>query len=228
MRRPLLGLLTAALIATGLSLAATPAQAAGKPVTIKKVSTHWVGWSGTATVKPAVKKAKKVKVLKATVTVQQGKRTVARNKKSATLKVGTYRVTTKVTYRFKGKKRTTAAKHRIFVKQGRCATKANYQAIRVSMTAGSGDAVATVAKKVRSSGELASEVLGQMTLTQWRDLLADEDPEAARAFDALIALYGADAVMDIGSYGICRNTTKTVDVLYIDGRAIDKSVEPVA
>lgn len=228
MRRPLLGLLTAVLIATGLSLAATPAQAASKPVTIKKVSTLWVGWSGTATLKPAVKKAKKVKVLKSTVTVQQGKRVVARNRKAVSLKVGTYRVTTKVTYRFKGTKRTTTARHRIAVKQGRCATRANYRAIKVSMTAGSGDAVTTVARKVRSSGELASSVLGQMTLAQWRALLADQDPEAARAFDTLIELYGANALMDIGSYGICRNTTKTVDVLYIDGRAIDKSVEPIA
>lgn len=225
MRRTLLGLLAAVLIASGSTLVATPAQAATKPVTIKKLSTQWIGWDGAAVVKPHVKKAKKVKIVRKAMTVQQGSRVVRRNKTAVKLRPGTYRLTTKVTYKHKGKKRTAVARQKLVVRQGRCATRADYAAIKVSMTAGAGDAVATVARTVHNSGFLASDMLGEMTLGEWRDVIADIDPEAAAAFQELINLYGEDAVMDIGSYTICQNKRKTVDVLYIDGHAIDKAIE---
>lgn len=225
MRRTLLGLLAAVLIASGSTLVATPAQAATKPVTIKKLSTQWIGWDGAAVVRPNVKKAKKVKIIRKAVTVQQGSKVIRRNKTAVKLRPGTYRLTTKVTFKYKGKKRAVVARQRLVVKQGRCATRDDYRAIRISVTAGAGDAAATVARTVHSSGAFVSDLVGEKTLAQWRDLVAGMDPEAAAAFDELINLYGENAILDIGSYTICRNAKKTVDVLYIDDHAIDKSVE---
>jgi len=225
MRRMLLGLLTALTVALGSTLVAAPAQAASKPVTIKRISTQSIDWVGTATVKPTVKKAKKVTILKRTMTVRQGKRVVTRNRSSAKLKPGTYRVTTKVTYRFKGKKRSTVARQTLKVRQGRCAALADYRSIKVSPAPRTGDAVATVARKLRHSGDLLSDIVGPMSLTQWREFAVEEgDAEGVAAFDVLIAEYGGEALMDLGVYRVCQRPRKSVDIVYIDGHVVDKAV----
>lgn len=225
MRRTLLGLLAAVLIASGSTLVATPAQAATKPVTITKLSTQWIGWNGTAVVKPKLKKATGVKVTRRSLVVRQGGQVVRTNANAVRLKVGTYQLTTKVTYRLKGKKRTVSAKQRLIVKQGRCVTNADYRSVTVNETAGAGDAARTVARKLRNSGELMSDVTGDMTLGDWRDEMVAEDPDAAAAFDELIAVYGEDALMDVSVHAVCQDRRKMVAVLYIDGHAIDKSVD---
>ncbi len=75
-----------------------------KPVTIKTIPTKTVSGAAKATVKPAFAKAKGVSKVKAVLTVKKGTKTVAANKTSVKLAAGTYKVTTKVTYVYKGKK----------------------------------------------------------------------------------------------------------------------------
>lgn len=231
MRRTILGLLTALAVATGSTLVAAPAEAAPKPVTIKKIPTASIGWNGTAVVKPVVKKAKKVKIIKKTLTVRQGSKVLRKNRTAVKLKPGTYRVTTKVVYKHRGKKRTKVATQRLQVKQGRCATKADYRSIKVKPTSRAGDATKAVARKLHQSGQLMSNLTGPITLGELRDLneeFGGLDDETTAAFDALIALFGEDAVVDMGLYGICQNTKKEIAVMYIDGHAVDKSVDSVS
>lgn len=223
MRRVLIGLLATLLIATGSTLVASPAQAASKPVTIKKLSTQWIGWDGKATVKPVVKKAKGVTVTKQRLTVRNGAKVVRKNKSAVKLKPGTYRVTTKVTYKLRGKKRTATRTQKLVVKQGRCATQADYRSIKVSASAGVGDAVAVVVKKVRNQGVHLSDVTGDMTLGELLELLEMEGEDVTE-FGLLIDFYGEDAVLDMGMYAVCQNKKKTVDVVYIDGHAVHKEV----
>lgn len=155
MRRTLLGLLAAVLVASGSTLVASPAQAASKPVTIKKLSTQWIDWNGSAVVKPNVKKAKKVKVVKKAMTVRQGGKVVRRNRSAVRLRPGTYRLTTKITYTFKGKKSAVTRQQQLVVKQGRCATRADVRGLVSDPTFVPevvGDTVATVSAKLHSRG----------------------------------------------------------------------------
>lgn len=223
MRRVAIGLLSTLLIATGSTLVASPAQAASKPVTIKKLSTQWIGWDGSATVKPVVKKTKGATVTKKRLTVRKGATVVRKNKSAVKLKPGTYQLSTKVTYRFKGKKRTVSSKQRLVVKQGRCATQADYRSIKVNVSAGVGDAVSVVVKKVRNHGFRLSDITGDMTLGDLRELLEMEGEDVTE-FNLLIDFYGEDALLDLGMYAVCKSKKKTVDVVYIDGHAVDKSV----
>jgi len=226
MRRLLLGLMAAVLIASGSTLVATPAQAATKPVTIKKLGTQWIGWDGVAVVKPNVKKAKKVKIVRKALTVQQGAKVIRRNKTSVKLKVGTYRLTTKVTYKVKGKKRTAVAKQRLVVKQGRCAVRADYAKITVSRTLAAGDVRAVVDARARSRGIDVGSYVKARTLTEWRELAVEMgDPEGIAMFDDYIARYGATAALHLISYTACNVKTKTVDVVFIEGHAIEKYLQ---
>ncbi len=68
-------------------------------VAVKTIAGKKVPYNGKATIKPNVSKANEVKVVSKTLTVKQGNKTVVRNKKSASLKAGKYRVTTSVKYR---------------------------------------------------------------------------------------------------------------------------------
>lgn len=156
MRRTILGLLAALAVGASATLVAAPAQAASKPVTIKKISNKSIDWYGTALVKPSITKIKKVKVLKRAMTIHQGGKVVRKNRTAVKLKPGTYRVTTKITYKYKGKKRGVVRKQRLVVKQGRCATVRDLRTLKADPTFSPdvvGDSVATVSKKLRSRGE---------------------------------------------------------------------------
>lgn len=93
----------------GLGAVAAPATAAEtKPsVTIKKIKSKTAKYGKKVTVKPSVKKAGKVKISSKLLTVKQGKKTIAKNKKSVKLKAGTYKVTTTVKYKVGTVKKTT-------------------------------------------------------------------------------------------------------------------------
>ncbi|RII42450.1 hypothetical protein DWB68_06785 [Galactobacter valiniphilus] len=75
-----------------------------KPVTIKTIPTKTVSGAAKAEVKPSFAKAKGVSKVKAVITVKKGSKTVVKAKSSAKLAAGTYKVTTKVSYVYKGKK----------------------------------------------------------------------------------------------------------------------------
>lgn len=222
MRRTLLGLLAAVLVASGSTLVAAPAEAASAPVTIKELGVRWIGWKGTATVKPAVRKAADVTVMKERLTVRKGNRVLHRNRASVKLQRGWYQVTTKVTYKHEGEKRTITRTQRLAVKQGRCATKANYHSVKAKVAPGAGDKVRTVSKKVRSSGSYLSDFFGSSTLADWREIF-EGDAEARQDIDQLINQYGEDAVFDGGSFDVCRSK-KAVNVTFIDGHAVHKEV----
>ncbi|GAA3527520.1 hypothetical protein AFL01nite_03530 [Aeromicrobium flavum] len=184
MRRTLLGLVTALALAAGSALVAAPAEAAQKPVTIKKITTRSIDWYGTALVKPSVKKAKKVKVLKKTLTVRQGGKVVRRNRTAVKLAPGTYRVSTRVVYRFKGKKRVATRAQTLLVRQGRCATLRDFRTLKSDPTFSPdvvGDSVAAVSAKLRTSGTgeryTPEELIALLELFK----LAIDEPE----FDAL-------------------------------------------
>lgn len=192
MRRALLGLLATSSLVVGSALVATPAEAAPRPVTISKVSTRYVGWKGTAVVKPVLKKAKKVKILKRSFTVQQGSKVVRRTTAAANLRVGTYRLTSKVTYTYRGKRRTVVAKQGLTVKQGRCATAADLRLLKKDAQISPdvvGDSVATVSSKLRSRGTGLTYTTEEMivVLGFFKKVAAAEEPGLGSIFDVAIA-----------------------------------------
>lgn len=67
-------------------------------VSIGRIGVKTVNNSGKATVKPVVSTRGDVKVLSKTLTVKRNGAVVVKNKNSASLKAGTYKVTTKVKY----------------------------------------------------------------------------------------------------------------------------------
>ncbi|MBP2384761.1 hypothetical protein [Paeniglutamicibacter kerguelensis] len=84
------------------------------PVSIKRIPTKVVKGPALATIKPLVGAAKGVKVTSKVLTVKQGRKTLVNKRTSATLRAGTYAVTT--TVRFKaGSKSFTAAKTQTLV-----------------------------------------------------------------------------------------------------------------
>ncbi|WP_411734729.1 hypothetical protein [Paeniglutamicibacter sp.] len=103
----------AAPVAPAQAIAVVAAKKA-PAITINKIANKTVKGSNKATIKPSVKAAKGVKVTSKVLTVKQGKKTVAKNKASVALKAGTYKVTTKVTYKV-GKKKFTASKTQTLV-----------------------------------------------------------------------------------------------------------------
>ncbi|MET1133663.1 MAG: hypothetical protein ABWX60_09600 [Aeromicrobium sp.] len=192
MRRTLLGLLAALAVGASATLVAAPAQAAPQPVTIKKISNKKIDWYGTALVKPTIKKAKKVTVLKKAMTIKQGGKVLRRNRTAVKLKPGTYVVTTKITYKYKGKKRGAFAKQRLIIKQGRCATVRDLRTLKTDPTFSPdvvGDSVATVSKKLHSSGEgykyTPEKLIAQLEAI--KVLIDDADPEIVSMIDAMIA-----------------------------------------
>lgn len=114
-RRSLAVIATCALAFSGVSVAsATPLPASAPSigivaakkapaVTIKKIGTKTVNGNARATIKPGYSKAKNVQVKSALLKVTKGKKTLAKNKKSVKLAAGTYKVTTTVKYKYKGK-----------------------------------------------------------------------------------------------------------------------------
>ena len=108
-RRIVATVATSALILAGAAVAAAPAGAADvKPtVTIGKIAKKSVVKGKKATVKPVVKAKGNVKILSTTVTVTKAGKAVAKNKKSAKLGTGVYKVKTTVTYKTWTTKTTT-------------------------------------------------------------------------------------------------------------------------
>ncbi|MFF5792929.1 hypothetical protein ACFY5D_12850 [Paeniglutamicibacter sp. NPDC012692] len=76
------------------------------PVTIKTIPNKSVKTGAKATIKPVVKKKRSTKITSQVLTVKQGKKTIAKNKKSVALKAGKYKVTTTVKYTVPGSKAT--------------------------------------------------------------------------------------------------------------------------
>ena len=192
MRRPLLGLLTVVALAAGATLAATPAQAAAKPVTIKKISNKSIGWDGAALVRPNVAKAKKVRIVRKAMTISQGGTVVRKNRTAVKLRPGSYRVTTKVTYVHRGKKRVATARQSLVVRQGRCATARDARTLKADPAISAdvvGDSVATVSTKLRSSGRGASYTPEELivVLGFFKKMMVADMPELAGVFDVAIA-----------------------------------------
>lgn len=88
------------------SVAVSAAKKAPVLVTIRKIPTKTVKAGAKATIKPLVTKKKSTKVTSQVLTVKQGKKTIAKNKKSVGLKAGKYRVTTTVKYTVLGNEST--------------------------------------------------------------------------------------------------------------------------
>ncbi|MBD8608581.1 glycoside hydrolase family 16 protein [Aeromicrobium sp. CFBP 8757] len=76
-----------------------PAQAGPSPVTIRTLASPTVSTSDTARVAPRFAARKGVRVTKATVDVRRGSAWMARGVRLARVPAGSYKVTTKVTYR---------------------------------------------------------------------------------------------------------------------------------
>ncbi len=89
-------------------VAVQTAKKVANKVTISKIKTAKVNKkTKKATVKPTVKSSGNVKVTSKTITVRQGKKTIAKNKNSASLKAGKYSVTTTAKYKTWTNKTTT-------------------------------------------------------------------------------------------------------------------------
>lgn len=113
----LLRLAVVALLSVSLAFLAAPspsADAATKPVTVKRIADKTVASGKKATVKPNVATSGQVKVTSKKLTAKSGSKTVAKNKSSVALKAGTYRVTTTVKYKTyvlkSGKRKYSATK----------------------------------------------------------------------------------------------------------------------
>ena len=97
------------LLLSGSAVVATTASAATTPtkVTITKIASKTAPYGGKVTIKPRVKASGKVSLKSKRLTVKHGTKTVAKNKTSVKLKAGTYKVTTKATYKTYTLKTTT-------------------------------------------------------------------------------------------------------------------------
>lgn len=86
------------------TVAVSAANKVSAPVKIKTIPTKTVKAGAKATIKPLVTKKKSAKIVSKVLTIKQGKKTIAKNKKSVALKAGKYKVTTTVKYTVSGKK----------------------------------------------------------------------------------------------------------------------------
>ncbi|WP_345474065.1 hypothetical protein QMQ05_06775 [Glutamicibacter ectropisis] len=126
---------SAALILSGASVASAAPQPAAAPtisvaaakktvpVTIKTIGTKTVKGNAKATIKPSYSKVKNVQIKSALLKVTKGKKTVAKNKKSVKLAAGTYKVTTTVKYKYKGKTSSVSKTQTLQVKKASTSTK---------------------------------------------------------------------------------------------------------
>ena len=112
LRSLLASALVGGLLVSGSAVVATTAQAAPvrtaavpgtkstpTKVTIKKIASKTAPYHGKTTIKPRVTASGKVSLKSKRLTVKHGKKTVAKNKTSVKLAAGTYKVTTKATYK---------------------------------------------------------------------------------------------------------------------------------
>ncbi|WP_334123393.1 sunset domain-containing protein [Glutamicibacter sp.] len=128
-RRSLSVIAACALAFSGVSVASAASQPATAPtisvvaakktapVTIKNIGTKTVKGNAKATIKPSYSKVKNVQIKSAVLKVTKGKKTVAKNKKSVKLAAGTYKVTTTVKYKYKGKTSSVSKTQTLQVKK---------------------------------------------------------------------------------------------------------------
>lgn len=131
-----LGGITPSIAAVPTVTTAASVQAAKKStdsVTISKIKTPKVNKkTKKATVKPSVKSSGNVKVTSKTITVKQGKKTLAKNKKSASLKAGKYSITTTAKYKTWTSKTTTkVVKSKKLVSDGSKPVKMNCKVVKI-------------------------------------------------------------------------------------------------
>lgn len=108
---------SAAPLAPSSSISVVAAKKKTPAVTIKKIGTKTVSGSKKATIKPLVSAKKGVKVTSKVLTVKQGKKTIVNKKASASLKAGTYKVTTTVKYKSGKKTLTTSKSQTLLIKK---------------------------------------------------------------------------------------------------------------
>lgn len=108
---------SAAPLAPSSSISVVAAKKKTPAVTIKKIGTKTVSGSKKATIKPLVSAKKGVKVTSKVLTVKQGKKTIVNKKSSASLKAGTYKVTTTVKYKSGKKTLTTSKSQTLLIKK---------------------------------------------------------------------------------------------------------------
>ncbi|MFC8731640.1 hypothetical protein ACFT5B_04195 [Luteimicrobium sp. NPDC057192] len=102
--------LVGGLLVSGSAVVSTTASAATTPtarVTGAKIASKTAPYGGKATIKPRVSASGRVVVKTKTLTVKHGTKTVAKNKTSVKLKAGTYRVTTRATFKTYSLRTTT-------------------------------------------------------------------------------------------------------------------------
>lgn len=148
MRKLLASIAVGALLASGSAVATSAAAATPAPATsvqsgiraatapakvvIKKIPTKTAPYGGKTTIKPRVTKSGTVTVRSKTLTVKKSGTTIAKNRKKVSLKPGTYRVTTKVTFqrytvkstargtvKVYGPKKTKKLSQQLVVRQGK-------------------------------------------------------------------------------------------------------------
>lgn len=225
--RKLVVLILAALVGVGGSLSlVAPAQAAAG-VTIQTISSPTAPYGGKAEVKPKIKKSGSVKVKSATFTVTQGKKTVAKNKKSAKLSPGTYKVKTTATFQTKSKGKWSKTKTKtktqnLTVKEGKktCATKSDFDKVVLADENTIGDSVAQAAKKLSSNGKVDFRVtLGELE----QDAIDTGDQDLYAEIQELYeAGYTSKTFYEFRSYANCADRKDPYVVVYFDGEAIDK------
>lgn len=118
---------------------ATPATAAAMvatkkatpAVTIRKIPTKTVKGSAQVKIKPLVSAKRSTKVLSKRLKVTRGNKVLVRSATSASLKAGTYRITTTVKYKVgRTKQRSTSKVQTLVVKKA--ATKASTRSTRIT------------------------------------------------------------------------------------------------
>lgn len=82
-----------------VSVKAAASKVPATRLTIEKISSRTAPYRGKTTVKPRVGASGKISVRSKALTVKHGKKTVAKNKRSVKLAAGTYKVTTRVSYK---------------------------------------------------------------------------------------------------------------------------------
>ena len=108
---------SAAPLTPSSSISVVAAKKKTPAVTIKTIGTKTVSGSKKATIKPLVSATKGVKVTSKVLTVKQGKKTIVNKKSSASLKAGTYKVTTTVKYKSGKKTLTTSKSQTLLIKK---------------------------------------------------------------------------------------------------------------
>lgn len=230
-KRLLTAALAVSLTAGGIVLAGAPAQAATPKVTIKTIATASVGYTGTATVKPRVTASGPVSVRSKKLSVTKQGTKVATSKSSVTLKRGTYKVTTVVTYKVKKKGRLGATKTTKktqtlkVVRPKGCALKSDYDAV-ATVEMYENYEVDVVDDVVSAAATLQTRGSSEVSLTLWEFhdfLVEDGDVESAAFIEELAEMYGWSAILEYRTYPLCSKKQRA-EVMYVGDDAWFKEI----